>query len=147
MVRRACLDFVGGFSARTRQFHDLDLWLRVLAYYDAAFIDRELSGYRLSRDSVTGRNRSGGACFDRLWIIENLMTSLGIAERYPQLAEMRAEERHMAWRAAVRGMLGMAEGSGPPRLWFEYLAYRVRRRLSPSRPPANKARSQRSLSS
>ena len=132
MVRRSCLDSVGGFSVRTRHWTDFDLWLRVLAHYDAAFIDQELSTYRRASDSLTAQNATSGAAWlDRLWIIENLMTVPAIRDRYPELARMRQEERHMAWRTAVRGMLGMPEKSAPPKPWIEYLGYRIRGLISP----------------
>lgn len=126
MVRRSCLDSVGGFSVRTRQWTDFDLWLRLLAHYDAAFIDSELSIYRRSNDSLTGRNiASGLAWLDRLWIVENLMTFPEICDRYAELASMRERERYGAWRSAVRGLLGLTENSAPPKPWIEYMGYRV----------------------
>ena len=132
MVRRSSLIATGGFNLRTRQLIDLDLWLRLLARYDAAFIDRELSTYRHSGDGLTARhNATGASWLDRLWILENLLSVPTISNTYPELAGMRASERHMASRAAVRGMLGLAERSGPPRPWIEYLGYRIRSRISP----------------
>ena len=131
MVRRSCIDVVGGFSIRTQHWTDFDLWVRLLAHYEAAFIDRELSTYRLSVDSLTARNiETGLHWLDRLWIIENLMGFPTLRERYPQLERVRAQERHMAWRTAVRGSLRLRTNSRPPRPWIEYMAYRVRNRLS-----------------
>ena len=134
MVRRSCFDAVGGFDVWTRQWTDFNLWLRLLAHYDAAFIDRELSVYRRTAGSVTARNQaSGDSWLDRLWIIESLMGFPAVRDRYPELARMRAQERHMAWRTAVRGMLGLTERSGPPRPWIQYMAFRARRRLAGER--------------
>jgi glycosyltransferase involved in cell wall biosynthesis len=131
MVRRSCLDAVGGFSPRTRQGIDLDLWLRILAEYDAAFVDKELSTYRHSGESLTARNAATGENWlDRLWILENLMSNPETSERYPELGRLRTQERHMAWRAALRGMLGLAANSAPPKPWLEYLAYRLRSGVS-----------------
>src|SRR4051794_1718744 len=114
MVRRSCLDSVGGFSVRTLQWTDFDLWVRILAQFDAAFIDSELSTYRLSNDSLSARNGvSGAGWLDRLWILENLLSVPAIRDRYPELAQMRERERHMAWRTAGRGILGMAGRAAP----------------------------------
>jgi hypothetical protein len=130
MVRRSSLASVGGFGVRTLQLTDLDLWVRILAYYDAAFIDKDLSTYRRSNDSLSGRNLATQvAWMDRLWLIESLLSFPEIRNRYPQIVRMQAEERRMAWRTAARGALGMKTNSGPPRKWVEYLAYRVRSRV------------------
>jgi glycosyltransferase involved in cell wall biosynthesis len=134
MVRKSCFDAVGGFDGRTRQWTDFDLWLRLLALYDAAFIDRELSLYRRTAGSVTARNQAtGDSWLDRLWIIENLMSFPVVRDRYPELARMRAKERHIAWRTAVRGMLRLAERSAPPNPWIEYMVFRARRRVAGDR--------------
>ena len=79
-----------------------------------------------------GRTRvaTGAAWLDRLWIIENLMSRPDIRDQYPQLAVMREKERYMAWRSAVRGMLGMVERSAPPKPWIRYFGYRIRRLIT-----------------
>jgi glycosyltransferase involved in cell wall biosynthesis len=134
MVRRACLEAVGGLSDRTRHWTDFDLWLRLLVRYDAAFVDRELNTYRRSNDSLSARNgRTREDWLDRLWMIENLMADPAIRARYPELADMRGEERRWGWKTAARGLLGRAENSGPPGPWLEYLGYRFHRRLGNAR--------------
>ena len=58
------------------------------------------------------------------------MSVPAILDRHPELVGMRAKERHMAWRSAVRGMLGLRENSAAPRPWLEYFAYRIRSRVA-----------------
>lgn len=67
LLSRRALDDVGRFDERLRQCVDLELWWRLLARWDAAFVDRELSSFRLHAAQQTGVNTrertSDGALF------------------------------------------------------------------------------------
>jgi glycosyltransferase involved in cell wall biosynthesis len=130
LVRRDAVLSLGGFCPYTRQSTDLDLWVRILARFDAAFVDEKLCTYRVSVDSLSGRNAAAGAAWmDRLWTIENLLSLPEVGQRYPELAERRDAERRAAWRSALRGLLGLRTKSESPEEWFQYMRCRVRRRL------------------
>lgn len=70
LLARAALDDVGRFDERLRQCVDLELWWRVLARRDVAYVDRELSSFRLHAAQQTGVNTkedtSDGALFFRI---------------------------------------------------------------------------------
>lgn len=135
LVRRSGLAAVGGFNVHTRQTTDLDLWVRILTRYDATFVHNELCTYRWSGNSLTMRNRAAGlAWLDRLWMLESLMWFPAVLARHPELARMRAQERHMAWRTAVRGALVRQHTPAAPKIWTEYAVYRLRSRFSAVAP-------------
>jgi glycosyltransferase involved in cell wall biosynthesis len=133
MVRRDCLEQVGGFSLKVRGGVDLGVWLRFAACFDIAFIDRELVTYRRSATSHIGKERDRGEHWlDRLWMLEGLLALPDIARGYPRLVEFRARERRMARRATARTMLGFRNPHVRLARWFEYERWRLR---SIARPP------------
>jgi glycosyltransferase involved in cell wall biosynthesis len=73
MVRRAVLMEVGGFSPRQRFCADMELWLRVLARSNAAWVDDELS-VRFEHDGNLTAHYvgSGEAWLDRAWMLSGL---------------------------------------------------------------------------
>lgn len=76
MLRRSLLTEVGGFSIEQRSYSDMDLWLRVLARSDAAWVDRELSVRVQHDDTLTAQyDATDEAWLDRLWILSSLATN------------------------------------------------------------------------
>ncbi|WP_157890521.1 glycosyltransferase family 2 protein [Mycolicibacterium goodii] len=73
MVRRAALREVGGFRSELRYADDMDLWIRILARYDAAWVDKELT-LRTENDEMltAGYARADEAWMDRLWILSGI---------------------------------------------------------------------------
>jgi len=53
MVRRAALQRVGPFQPAAVPGEDWDVWLRIAAYFDQAYISRPLAYYRIHRNSAT----------------------------------------------------------------------------------------------
>ena len=53
MVRRSCLDRVGGFDESLTIAEDWDMWLRVAQHYGIAKIDRPLATYRQTSASAS----------------------------------------------------------------------------------------------
>ena len=128
MLRRECLERLGGFHLYVQHPADLDLWLRVMAHYDVAFVDEQLSTYRHLGDSHTDRGRRRGLHWlDRLWMLEGLLSYRDLARDYPELARMRAAERRMAFRTAARSALPPLADAPPLGRFVLYLAYRARR--------------------
>ena len=128
MVRRECLEHVGGLHLYVQHPTDLDLWLRVMAHYDVAFVDEQLSTYRHLVDSLTDRARGRGLHWlDRLWILEGLVSYRELARGYPELSQMRGAERRMAFRTAASKAIHPSREAPPLRLLARYLAYCARR--------------------
>ena len=130
MVRRRCLEHLGGLHLYVQATLDLDLWLRVMAHYDVAFVDEQLSTFRRLAGSQTDRVRGPGLHWlDRLWILEGLMSYPELARAYPRLAQMRSAERRMALRTAASKVRHPRRETPPLRLGWRYLAYCARRPL------------------
>ncbi|HLS97094.1 MAG: glycosyltransferase family A protein [Porticoccaceae bacterium] len=79
MVRRPCLDAVGGFDTAIAVGEDFDLWARILNQFPQAYVPEPLTDYRMHGDGATAnplRNRlskvrvleklRGDPAFDRL---------------------------------------------------------------------------------
>jgi hypothetical protein len=105
MVRRACFERVGGFNVRMVQDVDMDMWLRVLAFYDAGFVDAPVSVYRRRANSVSLVNWTGGhAWLDCLWLLEGLRAHEEIWRRYPGLGELRRDRQAAVFKVAARSV-------------------------------------------
>jgi glycosyltransferase involved in cell wall biosynthesis len=130
MVRRSSLRRAGRFNPHSRQMMDIDLWMRILAHEDAAFVDEELVTYRHSEASSTGRTIEGRRNWlDPLWMLEALTADDELAARHPELESMRRVRRREAFRTAIRHALRL-----PPELkfakdWARYERYRAGRLL------------------
>jgi glycosyltransferase involved in cell wall biosynthesis len=59
MLRRACLEAVGGFDVSMHVLEDYDLWLRLSPHYEFAYLDEPLATYRIhaAMTSVVQRQR------------------------------------------------------------------------------------------
>jgi glycosyltransferase involved in cell wall biosynthesis len=53
VVRRECLERIGGFDETIVAASDWDFWLRIAEHYDFHYIDRELYRYRIHGGNVT----------------------------------------------------------------------------------------------
>jgi glycosyltransferase involved in cell wall biosynthesis len=135
MVRRGCFREAGCFALHVGGTLDLDLWLRLAAHYDVAFIDEELATYRRSPVSNVSSDRlKGEHWLDRLWTLEGLNAYPEFVRRYPDLRELRQRERRMAFRTVARALL---TGKHPPvRLsrWVRYAMFRLQNLIGRSRP-------------
>lgn len=90
MVRRSALLEVGGFRSELRYADDMDLWIRILARYDAAWIDTELS-LRTENDAMltAGYSRADEAWMDRLWILSGITHNGDIDRRVRMKARLQ----------------------------------------------------------
>jgi glycosyltransferase involved in cell wall biosynthesis len=95
MVRRSALLEIGGFRPELRYADDMDLWLRILARYDAGWVDTELS-LRTENDAMltAGYARADEAWLDRLWIMSGIARNGDVERR----VRMRARWQ---WLGAV----------------------------------------------
>ena len=73
MIRRSVLMEVGGFNPRQRSYSDMELWLRILARSNAAWVDEELSVRVQHQDNLSALNEeTDEAWLDRPWILAGL---------------------------------------------------------------------------
>jgi glycosyltransferase involved in cell wall biosynthesis len=98
MARRSDVIAVGGYNPRLRQNNDVDLWLRLMARGDVAFVDRPLYRYRLAYSGVTGGSAGERQWLDRLWIAEGLTQM----DSFPEPAALRRCRRRLLVRAVRR---------------------------------------------
>jgi glycosyltransferase involved in cell wall biosynthesis len=134
MVRRSCMERLGGFHRYARQTLDLDLWLRIAAHYEVAFIDEELVTYRVSADSLTALNRRERLHWlDRLWTLEGLAEDPQVVVEHPRVRSLLAAERRMT----ARTPFSRRYRTPSLRPWLTYVVQRVllRRRLYGLIPP------------
>jgi len=126
MASRACLDEVGLFNVHERQIADVDLWLRIMLWYDVGYIPHPLSAYRHHAQSVTATNaRLGRDWLDRLWVLESLAAEPSLtSEERASVARLRKAALRQAVRTQARHLAG-------GRLWsvgdlLTYGGYRTR---------------------
>ncbi|SDE15827.1 glycosyltransferase family 2 protein [Rhodococcus tukisamuensis] len=82
MVRRSTLMEVGGFSSELRYSADIELWLRILARSDAAWVDSELSVRVQNEGTLTALfAKNDEAWLDRLWTLSGLARNRDLERR------------------------------------------------------------------
>jgi hypothetical protein len=64
LLRKSSLEAVGGWDETLPQAADWDLWLRLAARYDLAYVARPLLGWRQHHDTVTSRLRRSGQYYE-----------------------------------------------------------------------------------
>jgi glycosyltransferase involved in cell wall biosynthesis len=127
MLRRDCLRRTGTFSRRVLQKPDMELWLRLMFFFDVGFVPTPLTRYVVHSKSVTAQNRSSGAAWlDDLWLLEGLLGFAEIRTDYPQLGALRrgrvaTATRHAAHCVATGRWRRVREMA-------EYAAFRLRHR-------------------
>ncbi len=130
MIRKAALERTGLFNRFLRQAVDIDLWMRLMAFFEVGFLDAALCTRRVGSTAETGPNMlERRAWLDRLWMLEGLIEIPEIRSRYPMLGSMR--------RAAQKSMLvSLATGRYRNRSLAaalsdgeRYLAHATRRRV------------------
>ena len=123
MVRRECLERVGGFNPTLWQLVDVEMWLRILLHYDVGFLPEPLCAYRHHESSSTaGVARGSLDWLDALWVLERLLCeSLSEEERRVVHGLRRVQVRR-----TLRGLAGrLVRGDrrlGPFVAWARYRA-------------------------
>jgi glycosyltransferase involved in cell wall biosynthesis len=133
MVRRLCLERLGGSNPHLYMLPDLELWMRIMTSYDVAFVDEELCTYRRSANSYTGyvvRGQMGW--LDWLWIYDMLMDHAEVRRAVPELDPRWRFERRKAYRRVVRHALRPQPDDPPVGLLSAYISHRIRRRFGRS---------------
>jgi glycosyltransferase involved in cell wall biosynthesis len=60
LIARQAITQFGGFDVNFRQLCDLEMWLRLMAHYNVAFVDEYLSTFRVHINQTTAINFSQG---------------------------------------------------------------------------------------
>ena len=60
LLRKDLFERIGGFDARLRQVVDVEMWLRVFCHAKVAFVDEELSVFRMHARQATWKNTADG---------------------------------------------------------------------------------------
>jgi len=104
MVRKSCVLSVGPFDPRLPTLADVDMWLRLLLRYDAAYINEEL--FCVSMRETGHHNNSTN------WNVRKeheLIYALNSARRYPgragEISKLRKEIMPMLWNLRLRALL------------------------------------------
>jgi glycosyltransferase involved in cell wall biosynthesis len=123
MIRRSCFDRVGLFNIKMHLTYDLEMWLRVAAVSDVAFIDEPLVGYRHHSASWTAETaQSRGNWLDLLWLLEGLLESPGFEDYRRRLKGYRRRE---SARTAKRQARRLLRGARDLRPLGDYLSHRL----------------------
>jgi hypothetical protein len=135
MVRRTTLETAGLFHLYVRQFLDAELWIRLLAHADAAFVDRVLGTYARHTTSVTTRNMSlRRQWVDRAWVLESAVSAPLPSGAREEAVRLLHRERALVERTVGSVMLGRSSVPLAPALHYAW--WRARNRVVPGdRPP------------
>ncbi len=129
MLRRRCVEEVGGFNERMWQGTDFEMWIRLMYFYDVGFIPEALSAFRYHPSSTTVSNHHANRPWlDMLWLLEGLLEHPEIRASHPRLRRMLFVEGLRAvhttlWRIRRRVPVAPAYQC---RTGFGYLGYRIR---------------------
>jgi len=104
MLRKPCLERIGLFNTRMRQASDLEMWMRMMYFYDVGFIEERLSALRFHSASATSHNvRQNIHWLDMMWLLEGLLCYEEIRKTHPQLNRLRyAEAARVVMQQASR---------------------------------------------
>jgi glycosyltransferase involved in cell wall biosynthesis len=106
MVRMTALQRVGSFRQECVPGEDWDVWLRIAAYYDHAYIARPLAYYRIHQNSATARYTLSSFVDSHLHTLRALFAQPDLP--YPQLEKLAyacldRTTAHVAARLRHRG--------------------------------------------
>jgi glycosyltransferase involved in cell wall biosynthesis len=106
MVKKECFFRLGQFNTRLYQVGDLEMWLRILYFYNVGFIEDKLTAFRIHSKSTTVANaRSRHDFLDQFWLFEELLRHKEIKDGCPEIVEMRNRELDRQKILMVRPLL------------------------------------------
>jgi hypothetical protein len=145
MIKKECFERIGQFNLKLYQIADVEMWLRIMYFYNIGFIEDKLTALRIHDKSTTFSNfRSRKDLFDRIWLFEKLLEYKEIRDSCPEIVVLRDLELDhqkiltvrplLAWRR-LRNRSGIKQAIEdlkylPLRVRFflwDYLAYRLRK--------------------
>jgi len=106
MVKKECFYRLGQFNTRLYQVGDLEMWLRIMYFYDVGFIEDKLTAFRIHGKSATVANaRSRNDFLDQFWLFEELLRHNEIKNSCPEIVDMRNRELDRQKLLLVRPLL------------------------------------------
>jgi len=106
VVRKACLDQVGGFDEGLRTCEDLDLWLRIAAEWEIDFVAEPLARYRISDGQLSSQ---------RVNMLKGLAAVLDRAyQRWPELWTLSRAELEGSYYATYLRLASAYLRAGEP---------------------------------
>jgi glycosyltransferase involved in cell wall biosynthesis len=132
MIRRSLFMEVGGFSPEVRSYGDMEMWLRILARSNAAWVDLELTVRNQHAENLSALYESTDeAWLDRIWILSELAHNRDLERR------IRIKARRQ-WIVAVlkKGVRAQLAPSDVRRTKYKELGRHVYQSLS-SNPSSN----------
>jgi glycosyltransferase involved in cell wall biosynthesis len=136
MLRRSVLLEVGGFSTEMQYCDDWELWLRILARSDAAWVDEELSVRGHDEETLTATYfKNDSAWLDQLWVLSALA-------RNPDLdGRIRMKVLRQWTLAAAKKVVRATQApSDIRRSRYRQLGRHIRLALSPTQPELSSGR-------
>jgi glycosyltransferase involved in cell wall biosynthesis len=90
LIRKTVFQELGLFNPRLHQICDIEMWLRIMFFYDIGFVDENLLSYRFHGQAATASNHATGKNkYDRFWLLEGLCSYPEIKEAYPNILQWR----------------------------------------------------------
>jgi glycosyltransferase involved in cell wall biosynthesis len=130
MIRRECLGRSRLFNRELRQLLDMDLWIRLMAFFDVGFIDAELATRQIGSGGETQAIRSERRDWlDRLWMMEGLLEFADLRERFPELIVMRRSEQKSMLASLLTGRFRTRDPRAGLADAMHYTRYAGRRRV------------------
>jgi glycosyltransferase involved in cell wall biosynthesis len=107
LIRKEVFRQLGLFNTRMHQACDIEMWLRIMFFYDVGFVDEKLLIFRVHGKSATASNRSTRrAEYDRFWLLEGLLDHPEIAQVYPEITAWREDLLRRYRNSLVRPTAG-----------------------------------------
>jgi len=86
MVRKECVERIGMFNTRMIQIADIEMWVRLMYFYDLGFIEEPLSAFTFHPSSTTSLNIARKyPHLDRLWLMQGLLCYREIRRTHPEI--------------------------------------------------------------
>jgi glycosyltransferase involved in cell wall biosynthesis len=93
MIKRECFERLGLFNAKMYQLCDLEMWLRIMFFYDVGFVAEKLSAFRHHAQSTSRANlKSRRDWLDQVRLLEGLLSHDEIRRAHPEIKGMRRRE-------------------------------------------------------
>lgn len=116
LILREVFQRLGLFNTRMHQACDIEMWLRVMFFYDLGFVDEKLLFFRVHGKSATAANHFDGKSeYDYFWLLEGILSHPEIAEQYPGLPAWRDEQLRRYQNSLIRpkdGWLSVSTKAG-----------------------------------
>lgn len=102
LVKKQCFKHLGPFNVKLWQICDMEMWLRVMFFYDVGFLPERLSAFRIHARSASFSNvKSRRNWLDALWLLESLSSYEEVNSAHPEIEKQRGLELLRAFKALL----------------------------------------------